>query len=63
MTDSWKTNKETKRDNSGDRVSRFFVLEGNYKIIRLLSLCLNFEVVEYTFPAMADPLNIIAREM
>jgi hypothetical protein len=26
MTDSWKTNKETKRDNSGDRVSRFFVL-------------------------------------
>ena len=26
MTDSWKTNKETKRDDSGDRVSRFFVL-------------------------------------
>jgi hypothetical protein len=24
MTDSWKTNKEMKRDNSGDRVSRFF---------------------------------------
>ena len=23
MTDSWKTNKEMKRDNSGDRVSRF----------------------------------------
>ena len=23
MTDSWKTNKENKRDNSGDRVSRF----------------------------------------
>ena len=26
MTDSWKTNKETKRDDSDDRVSRFFVL-------------------------------------
>ena len=26
MTDSWKTNKEMKRDDSGDRVSRFFVL-------------------------------------
>jgi hypothetical protein len=25
MTDSWKTNKETKRDNSGDRVSRYFL--------------------------------------
>jgi hypothetical protein len=24
MTDSWKTNKETKRDDSGDRGSRFF---------------------------------------
>ena len=30
MTDSWKTNKETKRDNSGDRVSRLFVLGGQH---------------------------------
>ena len=33
MTDSWKTNKEMKRDNSGDRVSRFFGLGRDYKII------------------------------
>ena len=25
MTDSWKTNKETERDNSGDKVSRFIL--------------------------------------
>jgi hypothetical protein len=31
MTHSWKTNKEMKRDNSGDRVSRFFVLDGDMK--------------------------------
>ena len=28
MTDSWETNKETKRYNSGDRVSRFFLKGG-----------------------------------
>ena len=28
MTDSWETNKEMKRDNSGDRVSRFFLKGG-----------------------------------
>ena len=33
MTDSWKTNKKTKRDDSGDRVSRFFVLERDHIII------------------------------
>ena len=33
MTDSWKTNKEMKRDNSGDRVSRFFGLKRDYKTI------------------------------
>ena len=38
MTDSWKTNKETKRDDSGDRVSRFFVLAGDNKIIKKLAL-------------------------
>ena len=31
MTDSWKTNKETKREHSDDRVSRFFVLEAQMK--------------------------------
>ena len=33
MTDSWKRNKETKRDNSGDGVSRFFGLKRDHKII------------------------------
>ena len=33
MTDSWETNKEMKRDNSGDRVSRFFILKRDHKII------------------------------
>ena len=33
MTDSWETNKEMKRDDSGDRASRFFVLDGDNKII------------------------------
>ena len=31
MTDLWKTNKKTKRDDSGDRVSRFLFGDGLVK--------------------------------
>ena len=55
MTDSWKTNKEMKRENSGDRVSRFFVLGREYtfkkKILLIPFLMLFF--VSSTCPVVA----------
>jgi hypothetical protein len=49
MTDSWKTNKEMKRDNSGDRVSRFFYLDEKLMLKRLLPTLMVFGIIIIIF--------------